>query len=189
MSIRHALPAALLTAFIAACGGGDKASQSEGTGASSETSTTAEVEEGRSMLDVIREEPRFSTLRAAIEAADLEATFEEEGPMTLFAPNNEAFANLPEAASVEVLTAPANRDLLREILAYHVVPGRVQSSDLVGKASETETLNGTPLRYDGTGAVIQVGQVPATAVVTIPDIEATNGVVHVVDAVLLPPSE
>jgi uncharacterized surface protein with fasciclin (FAS1) repeats len=141
--------------------------------------------EAASLRDVIEAEPRFATLAAALDAADLMTTLDEEGPITIFAPTNDAFSALPGAVSVDVLTAPQNQALLRDILAYHVVPGRVGSRDLLDNPQDLETVSGKMLRIDGSGAVVSVGN----AVMTIPDIEAANGIIHTIDTVLLPPAD
>ena len=121
----------------------------------------------------------FTTLVAAVEAAGLVDTLKGEGPFTVFAPTDEAFAALP-AGTVEDLLKPENKDKLVSILTYHVVPGKVMSGDLtegmkaatVQGGEVTITLDGGP-KVDG-------------ANVTTADIEATNGVIHVIDAVIMP---
>lgn len=122
----------------------------------------------------------FTTLVAAVEAAGLVETLKGEGPFTVFAPTDEAFAALPEG-TVESLLLPENKDQLTAILTYHVVPGKVMSTDLtegmtaatVNSADVTITLDGGP-KVNG-------------ANITTADIEATNGVIHVIDTVIMPP--
>ena len=122
----------------------------------------------------------FETLVAAVQAADLVETLKGEGPFTVFAPTDEAFAALPEG-TVESLLLPENKDQLVAVLTYHVVPGKVMSADLAGKTLEAETVQGTSVAIDATDGVTVDG-----ANVIAADVEATNGVIHVIDAVILP---
>ncbi|MFN3608000.1 MAG: fasciclin domain-containing protein [Hyphomonas sp.] len=123
----------------------------------------------------------FTTLLAAAEAADLVDALKGEGPLTVFAPTDEAFAKLPEG-TVESLLLPENKYALAGILKMHVIAGKVKSKDLAGKTMTAETLNGT-VAIDGTDGVTVNG-----AAVTTADIKASNGIIHVIDAVLLPAS-
>jgi uncharacterized surface protein with fasciclin (FAS1) repeats len=122
----------------------------------------------------------FETLVAAVQAAGLEETLRGEGPFTVFAPTDEAFAALPEG-TVESLLEEENRDQLVSILTYHVLPGAVMSSDIAGQALSVETVQGAELAIDATDGV-RVGE----AMVVTADIEASNGVIHVIDTVLIP---
>jgi uncharacterized surface protein with fasciclin (FAS1) repeats len=122
----------------------------------------------------------FSTLVAAVEAAGLVETLKGEGPFTVFAPTDEAFAALPEG-TVETLLQPENRDQLVAILTYHVVPGKVMSTDLTN-GMEAATVQGAPVTIMTEGGVTVNGANVVTA-----DVEASNGVIHVIDAVILPP--
>ena len=124
----------------------------------------------------------FTTLVAAVEAAGLVDALKGEGPFTVFAPTDAAFAALPEG-TVETLLMPENRDQLVEILTYHVVPAKVMSGDIAGKTATAQTLSGGELAIDATDGV----SVNDAEVVTA-DIAASNGVIHVIDAVILPPS-
>ena len=124
----------------------------------------------------------FKTLTAALKAADLTATLEGTGPFTIFAPNDQAFAALPQEALQELLK-PENKALLVKILTYHVVPGKVTSTDL--KSGAVKSVE---------GGSINVKIDPATGVslnddakVVQPDIQASNGVIHAIDKVILPP--
>ncbi|SFO32727.1 Uncaracterized surface protein containing fasciclin (FAS1) repeats [Roseovarius lutimaris] len=121
----------------------------------------------------------FSTLVAAVQAADLVETLKGDGPFTVFAPTNAAFAALPEG-TVETLLKPENKDKLAAILTYHVVPGKVMSGDLSNGMSAT-TVQGSDVTIMTEGGVMVNG-----ANVTAADIEASNGVIHVIDAVILP---
>ncbi|MXQ08897.1 fasciclin domain-containing protein [Alphaproteobacteria bacterium GH1-50] len=121
----------------------------------------------------------FSTLIAAVEAAGLVETLQGEGPFTVFAPTDEAFAALPEG-TVENLLKPENIDQLTAILTYHVVPGKVMSGDLTDDM-EAETVQGSSVTIDLDNGVM----VEEASVVTA-DVEASNGVIHVIDRVILP---
>jgi uncharacterized surface protein with fasciclin (FAS1) repeats len=122
----------------------------------------------------------FSTLAAALEAGDLVGTLKADGPYTVFAPNDEAFAKLPEG-TVESLLLPENKDKLVAILTYHVVPGKVTAAEVVTMQS-APTANGKELaiRVADDTVFINDSRVVAT------DIGASNGVIHVVDSVILP---
>ena len=125
----------------------------------------------------------FKTLAAALGAADLVATLKGAGPFTVFAPTDEAFAKLP-AGTVETLLKPENKDKLKEILLLHVVPGSVFAADVV-KLTEAKTAGGKTLSISTDGGV-KVGTATGKANVTKTDIKASNGVIHVIDAVILP---
>jgi uncharacterized surface protein with fasciclin (FAS1) repeats len=125
----------------------------------------------------------FTTLLAAVEAAGLADVLKGEGPFTVFAPTDAAFEKLPQG-TVESLLEPRNREQLQEILTYHVVPGRIMSSDLAGQSTTAETVEGGELEIDATGSGVMV----EGATVTQADIAASNGVIHVIDQVMLPQS-
>ncbi len=135
------------------------------------------------IVDVAAGNDAFSTLVAAVTEAGLVDTLKGSGPFTVFAPTNEAFEKLP-AGTVETLLQPENRDQLVAILTYHVVPARVPSSDLAGQTVAARTVQGGQLTIDGRDGVLV-----NDATVTQADIEASNGIIHVVDTVILPPSE
>jgi uncharacterized surface protein with fasciclin (FAS1) repeats len=122
----------------------------------------------------------FKILVKAIEAAGLVATLQGEGPFTVFAPGDDAFAKLPPGALDELLK-PENKERLAGLLAYHVVPGKVMAADV--RTMKAETVNGEKLDIKVASGTVTVGR--ATVVKT--DIMAANGVIHVIDAVLLPP--
>ncbi|MFM7924524.1 MAG: fasciclin domain-containing protein [Planctomycetaceae bacterium] len=121
----------------------------------------------------------FKTLVAAVKAAGLVETLKGKGPFTVFAPTDEAFAKLP-AGTVESLLKPENKDKLVAILTYHVVPGSLRAADVV-KAGELKTVNGKAAKIttDG-GAKISGAGIVKT------DIETANGIIHVIDSVILP---
>ncbi len=123
---------------------------------------------------------QFNTLVTAVKAAGLVDTLKSDGPFTVFAPTDAAFAKLP-AGTVEDLLKPENKDKLVAILTYHVVPGKIMSSDIAGKTAMVETVQGGKLSVDATSGV-KVDN----ATVTSADIEASNGVIHVIDTVVLP---
>ena len=122
----------------------------------------------------------FNTLAAALTAAGLIDTLKSEGPFTVFAPTDAAFAALPDG-TVEMLLMPENKDKLIAILTYHVVPGKVLAAEVV-TISEAPTVNGAMLDIEVVDGSVMVND--ATVVAT--DVMASNGVIHVVDAVILP---
>ena len=123
---------------------------------------------------------QFNTLMAAVEAADLVTTLKGDGPFTVFAPTDEAFAALPEG-TVENLLKPENKDQLIAVLTYHVVPGKIMSSDIAGTATMVESVQGSELDVKATDGVTVDGATVVTA-----DIVTDNGVIHVIDRVVLP---
>lgn len=136
-----------------------------------------------SIVNVAAGDPSFSTLNELITTAGLTETLEGEGPYTVFAPTNEAFAGLSESTRQE-LVQPENRETLRRILQYHVVPGEVTSDQL--QSGEVTTAEGNPVNVQVDAAANQVRVNDAT--VTQPDIQASNGVIHGIDSVILPPN-
>jgi uncharacterized surface protein with fasciclin (FAS1) repeats len=128
-----------------------------------------------------------TTLVAAVKAAGLVDTLEGKGPFTVFAPTNEAFGKLP-AGTVDSLVKPENKTKLAKILTYHVVPGKLEAADLsdgkILKTVEGETLTVT----NKNGKVMLTDAKGGTSTVTIPDVNQSNGVIHVVDTVLMPAS-
>ena len=122
----------------------------------------------------------FETLVAAVKAAGLVETLQGEGPFTVFAPTDEAFKKLPKG-TVEALLEPENKEKLVAILTYHVVPGRVTAADVV-KLSRTETVQGSAVTIRVEGGKVRIDG----ATVTATDIHCSNGVIHVIDSVILP---
>lgn len=139
-------------------------------------------EEAKTIVEIAAADERFSTLVAAVTAAELVETLSGEGPFTVFAPTNDAFAALP-AGTVENLLLPENKQALTDILLYHVVSGKVMAADVVGLTSATTVL-GKDLTITVRDGKVFLND---TVEVIITDIEASNGVIHVIDAVLLPP--
>ena len=132
------------------------------------------------IVDTAASAGQFNTLVAAVEAADLVATLKGDGPFTVFAPTDEAFAALPEG-TVESLLKPENKDELIAVLTYHVVAGKIMSSDIAGKQTMVESVQGSELDVNATNGVTVDGATVVTA-----DIETDNGVIHVIDRVVLP---
>jgi uncharacterized surface protein with fasciclin (FAS1) repeats len=122
----------------------------------------------------------FKTLVAAVTAAGLVETLKGAGPFTVFAPSDEAFAKLP-AGTVDSLVLPENKAKLAAILTLHVMAGKVMAADVTGKKLSPASVNGEELNVDGTSGVTVNG-----AKVTSADIACTNGVIHVIDTVLMP---
>ena len=139
----------------------------------------ADAHGGMTIVETAIEAGSFTTLVAAVEAAGLVETLSGEGPFTVFAPTDEAFAALPEG-TVESLLLPENRDQLVAILTYHVVPGAVMSTDLTDGMTAA-TVQGGEITID-----LDNGVMVNDATVTAADIQASNGVIHVIDAVILP---
>ncbi len=135
----------------------------------------------KDIVDTAVEAGSFSTLVAAVQAADLVDTLKGDGPFTVFAPTDEAFAALPEG-TVENLLKPENKEQLIAVLTYHVVPGKVMSSDLSDDMSAT-TVQGSDVVID-----LDNGVMVEEASVVSADIETSNGVIHVIDKVILPES-
>jgi uncharacterized surface protein with fasciclin (FAS1) repeats len=142
---------------------------------------TTSAAKAADIVDTAASAGSFDTLVAAVQAAGLVETLKGEGPFTVFAPTDDAFAKLP-AGAVDDLLKPENLEQLQEILTYHVVPGRVMSSDLQGRITTAATVEGSEIEIDASGgAVIVEG-----ATVTQADIAASNGVIHVIDTVIMP---
>lgn len=164
----------------------DKAAAEEQAKAEAEAAAAAEAEAKAAMtLDVVDTAlaaGNFTTLAQALTAAELIETLKGEGPFTVFAPTDEAFAKL-DAATLASLLAPEGKDKLKAILTYHVVAGKVMAADVA--AGDVATVNGA-------NAAITVGEDGAVtfagANVTKTDIDCTNGVIHVIDTVVMPPA-
>lgn len=149
----------------------------------SDENTTPEAETSASeqnLLQLVDSNESFKTLAAAVKAAGLEATLSGTEPLTVFAPTDEAFAALPPG-TLENLLKPENKDILVKILTYHVVPGTVTSQDI--KTGEVKTVEGSSVSV----SVEEDGVTVNNAKVVQTDVQATNGVVHAIDKVILPP--
>jgi len=186
--IRGAAALALAGALmLAACGGDD--SSTDTTVADTTAATTAPaatMAPGASdpmatgdIVAVASSNPDFSTLVKAVEAAGLVETLQGPGPFTVFAPTNEAFAALP-AGVLDALLLPANKDALVKVLTYHVLPQQVMAADVT--AGDVPTVEGQTIAVTTDGGV-KVNGVPVIAT----DVAASNGVIHVIGSVLVPP--
>jgi uncharacterized surface protein with fasciclin (FAS1) repeats len=140
--------------------------------------TVAFKAESKDIVDTAVGAGSFKTLVAAVKAAGLVETLKGAGPFTVFAPTDEAFAKLP-AGTVEALLKPENKEKLVAVLTYHVVPGKVMAADV--KAGKVKTVQGSELTISTTGGVMV-----DKAKVTATDIVADNGVIHVIDTVIVP---
>lgn len=148
---------------------------------SSGDETMAEAPAQPDIVDTAQAAGQFQTLLAAVEAAGLVDTLRGEGPYTVFAPTDDAFAALPEG-TVESLLLPENRDQLTAVLTYHVVPGAVMAAEVIN-LDAAETVQGSSLAIAADDTGVRVGN----ANVIQADVEAANGVIHIIDQVLLPP--
>lgn len=146
-----------------------------------ELEPAAEAPAGDTIVDVAITNGSFGTLVAAVQAAGLVETLSSEGPFTVFAPTDEAFAALPEG-TLDTLLLPENQEILTQILTYHVLAGEVPSSAVETGAVETVAGEDVEIVADESGVTV------GGATVVMPDVEASNGIIHVVDTVLLPPS-
>ena len=146
------------------------------------SSTAFSADVNQDIVDTAVSAGQFKTLAAALGAAGLVETLKGAGPFTVFAPTDDAFAKLP-AGTVEELLKPENKSKLTAILTYHVVAGNVMAADVV-KLTEAKTLNGMMVKVKVNGDIVMIND----ATVTSADIAASNGVIHVIDSVLLPPA-
>lgn len=177
--------------FVVACGDDDEStSTKDDKPAATETdaameddaSDDATAESDKTIVDLAVENPDLSTLAELVTAAGLIDTLSGEGPFTVFAPTNDAFAKLP-AATIADLKKPANKDKLAAILTYHVVPSAVMSTDLTdGQKVTMVSEQDATIKLDGDTAMINDATIVAA------DVKASNGVVHVIDTVLMPPA-
>ena len=186
MKLRTFAMAAVAASLVLAACGEDDNSAVETTVAAAETTaaaseTSAATEEPGTIVDVASGNPDFSTLVAAVGAAGLVETLSGEGPFTVFAPTNDAFAALP-AGLVDKLLLPENKDVLTQILTYHVVSGAVMAADVT--AGDVPSVEGSPITVTVEGGTVKLND-SATVIAT--DVMASNGVIHVIDAVILPP--
>ncbi|MFS8904950.1 fasciclin domain-containing protein [Synechococcus sp. O70.2] len=143
--------------------------------------TAAPAQKAKTIVDVATEAGSFTTLLKALEAADLVKTLSEEGPFTVFAPTDEAFAALPKG-TLDDLLKPENKEKLKRVLSYHVVSGELLSQNL--EAGKVTTLAEVPVEIS-----IKDGIRVNDAKVATPDLKASNGIIHVIDKVLLPPEK
>jgi uncharacterized surface protein with fasciclin (FAS1) repeats len=157
-------------------------STSPATTTTKEPTSTPQAATSGTIVDLAASNASFKTLSAALKAAGLTRELSGKGPYTVFAPTDAAFAALPKG-TVEKLLKPENKETLRKILAYHVIAGNVESTDL--KTGQVKTVEGAPVEVSVNGSSVMVND----AKVTTPDIKASNGVIHVIDKVILPPTQ
>ena len=170
LALLLAVPALALGA--AACGDDDE---------NSGGATAAPAATEQDIVALAQSTPDLSTLVDAVTAADLAGTLQGDGPYTVFAPTNDAFSAVGDD-TLDQLLAPAGKEQLTDVLTYHVVPGEL-TADALENGQELETVQGGSLRVRVSDGEVTVGG----ATVSQPDVEASNGVVHVIDGVLLPP--
>ena len=181
------LPRTSLALTLAATAGliaGPALAGSSGYGSKDKAEPAAMMEAAVQMdvVDTAIAADDFNTLVTAVQAAGLVETLKGEGPFTVFAPTDAAFAALPEGALDGLL---ADTEALAGVLTYHVISGKVMAGDIAGKVTTTATVNGADVTIDATGDAPTING--ATIVTT--DVETSNGVIHIIDAVILPPAE
>ena len=179
LAIATIVPALALGA--AACGGDDEGNGSSGGGAAtSQEQAPSTQQNAQDVVALAQDTPDLSTLVTAVSTAKLGDTLQGDGPFTVFAPTNAAFKELGDE-QVQSLLEPENRDQLTKVLTYHVVPGTLTAADL-SDGQKLETVAGETLTVKVDGGTVMVDD----ASVVQPDVEASNGVVHVIDGVLTP---
>lgn len=177
--------AAMLVVGLSACGGGEATDDSEnGDDMANEDDAPAMTQDSLTIVDIAVSDARFTTLVTALDSTDLVSSLSEDGPFTVFAPTNEAFEALPDGA-LEDLIGAEDKSELESILLYHVVEGSTMSGDLSDGEQMVTTLQGDSLTIEVSDEGVMVGD----AQVVEADIEAANGVIHVIDGVLMPPEE
>ena len=190
-SLRLALAAALVLPMVASAVADEcplAAAQKAQAQAHAKAHTKARVQtvafnaDRKDIVDTAVGAGSFKTLVAAVQAAGLVETLKGAGPFTVFAPTDEAFAKLP-AGTVESLLKPENKEKLVAVLTYHVVPGKVMAADVV-KLTEAPTVQGSKAKVKVADGTVMIDN----AKVVKTDIETSNGVIHVIDAVILPPA-
>jgi len=177
---RHLALAVIVPALafgVAACGDDESTGGAAGT---SEQQAPSTQQKGQDVVALAQDTPDLSTLVTAVSTAKLAETLQGKGPFTVFAPTNAAFQKLGDA-QVQSLLEPKKRDQLTKILTYHVVPRKLTAADLAD-GQQLKTVAGEKLPVKVDGGTVRVGN----ATVTQPDVEASNGVVHLIDGVLTP---
>ena len=177
------IPAVVIVALVAASCGSDAADGSAAVAAPA--TTEAPADDPGTIVDVAVANGSFTTLVAAVQAAGLVETLSGEGPFTVFAPTDDAFAAALEALGLTAEELLADTDLLTAVLTYHVIPGAVMAETVVTLDGESvATVNGAEVMIGVDGDMVTVNDANVVAV----DVAASNGVIHVIDAVLLPPA-
>ena len=192
MKTRFAFMFVVFALVLAACGApatpaATPTSMPEPTAMPEPTNAPTEEPASKNIVDIAVEDGRFTTLVAAVQAAGLDETLRGEGPFTVFAPTDEAFAALP-TGTLDSLLLPENKQQLTDILLYHVVPGKIMAADVTemdGNMVDT-ALTGKQIAIKVDMGSVYLNE---NTKVIITDIEASNGVIHVIDSVLLPSSE
>ncbi len=171
-----AATAAFAGLLLAACGS-DTSNAAPATTAA--PAATAAADGAKDIVDTAVAAGNFNTLATALTAAGLVDTLKGPGPFTVFAPTDEAFAKVPKETLAKLL---ADKDALTKVLTYHVLAGKVEAKDV--KPGDVKTVEGSPLTITVDGSTVMVGD----ATVTTTDIQTRNGVIHVIDSVLIPPT-
>ncbi len=197
MSILKTITLSILAStLIMSCGEKKKEEAKDSMDAAEEQmeEVVAEVEEMPTIVSVAAGDENFSTLVTAVQAADLVETLNSDGPFTVFAPTNDAFAKLPEG-TVETLVKPENKEKLTGILTYHVVSGAYNAADVIEAIQsndgsfEVKTVNGGMITLTlRDGNVLLTDANGGTATVVIADVMASNGLIHAIDTVVMPKS-
>lgn len=182
----------LLGLITVSCGQKKEAESTEMTDSTAVAMDTVAVEETPNIVGVASSNADFSTLVTAVKAAGLVETLSSEGPFTVFAPNNAAFAKLP-AGTVDGLLKPESLDKLKAVLTYHVVAGKFDAATVIdaintnnGKYSVTTVQGGTIVLSLKDGKVILTDENGGTSTVVLADVAASNGVIHAIDSVVMP---
>jgi uncharacterized surface protein with fasciclin (FAS1) repeats len=170
--------------LLAACGGDSESTPAQESQQGVTSPAMSADDAGMTITEIVAEERDFSTLLGAVEAADLAETLSSEGPFTVFAPTDAAFAALPQK-TLNALLRPKNQQQLAGILTYHVIPAEVKAAAVT--AGDVATANGEPFTISVDGGTVTITDSTGNqATVTKTDIDASNGVIHVIDTVLLP---
>jgi hypothetical protein len=169
-----------IAAVVVIGGGVMLATRKDDTKKDAKTETTQQQASEKNIVQTAISDPQFSTLVTALQTAGLVDTLSGEGPFTVFAPTNEAFDKLPAGTLDALLKDPAK---LKSILLYHVVSGNVKAADVV-KLTSAKTVEGQDVKITVDGSTVKVND----ATVTKTDIETKNGTIHVIDTVLIPPT-
>lgn len=192
MKLVKTFVALLLLGVFASCGQKKQAETTEMTDSTAVAVDTTVVVKSSTIVDVAAGNADFSTLVTAVKAAGLVETLSSEGPFTVFAPNNAAFAKLP-AGTVEGLLKPESLDKLKAVLTYHVVAGKFEAAAVIdainknaGKYSVTTVQGGTIVLSLKDGKVLLTDANGGTSTVVLADVAASNGVIHAIDTVVMP---
>jgi uncharacterized surface protein with fasciclin (FAS1) repeats len=192
--IKYTLSLAIAGMMTVACAQNKKNSNAdaEDIAQNTEIMTKEDIADYPTIVGVASSNEQFSTLVTAVAAANLVRTLESDGPFTVFAPTNEAFEKLP-SGTVETLLKPENKDQLTSILVYHVIAGEYKAADVIKAIKDNdgsftvETVEGSTIVLSlQDGAVVLTDANGNTSTVIIPDVNASNGVIHAIDSVIMP---